>query len=129
MARSSTSSNRRPDVTNDYKERLEPRLLVAIENDDTDALYKIIEEAKSKDKLMENFLGMGLMRSSEKGKIAATRCLLEAGAKPDSTTGNRLSPLLRAVERDHVAIVQLLLEHKADPNVADKKGRTVCDSG
>jgi ankyrin repeat protein len=126
MARSSTSSNRRPEVTNDYKERLEPRLLRAIELDDAEALRNIIGEAKEKGQLTQSFLGIGLMRSSEKGKISATRFLLEQGARADgATTGKRLSPLMRAVEKDHVAIVQVLLEHKANPNVTDKDGRTV----
>jgi len=35
-----------------------------------------------------------------------------------------LSPLLRAVERNHIAIVHALLEHGASPETADKKGRT-----
>lgn len=64
------------------------------------------------------------MRSSEKGKINATRYLLAQGALPDSAGTNRLSPLLRAVERNHVAIVHMLLEHDASPETADKKGRT-----
>jgi ankyrin repeat protein len=108
----------------DHNERLEPQLLRAAENDDVDLLSKIIDAARIKNQLSENFLRIGLMRSSEKGKISTTQYLLAQGAKPDGAPGNRLSPLLRAVERNHIAIVQLLLEHGANPETADKKGRT-----
>lgn len=107
-----------------HNERLEPQLLRAAESDDVDLLGKIIDSARSKNQLSENFLRIGLMRSSEKGKIGTTQYLLAQGAKPDGAAGNRLSPLLRAVEKNHIAIVQLLLEHGANPETADKKGRT-----
>ena len=108
----------------DHNERLEPQLLRAAENDDVDVLSKIVDAARIKNQLSENFLRIGLMRSSEKGKISTTQYLLAQGAKPDGAPGNRLSPLLRAVERNHIAIVQLLLEHGANPETTDKKGRT-----
>jgi ankyrin repeat protein len=107
----------------DQNERLEPQLLRAAENDDVELLSKIIDAARIKNQLSDNFLRIGLMRSSEKGKINTTQYLLAQGAQPDGAPGNRLSPLLRAVERNHIAIVQLLLEH-ANPDTADKKGRT-----
>lgn len=99
-------------------------MLRAAEEDDTEVLRQIIETAKEKGQLNDNFLRIAMMRSSEKGKINATRYLLKQGARPDGAAGNRLSPLLKAVEKNHVGIVQLLLEHGADPNTADKQGRT-----
>lgn len=108
----------------DHNERLEPQLLRAAENDDIDALAKIVAAARTKNQLNENFLRIGLMRSSEKGKINATQYLLSQGAQPNGGSGNRLSPLLRAVERNHIAICQLLLAHGADRETRDKKGRT-----
>jgi ankyrin repeat protein len=107
-----------------HNERLEPQLLRAAESDDVDLLSKIIDSARSKNQLTENFLRIGLIRSSEKGKIGTTQYLLAQGAKPDGAAGNRLPPLLRAVEKNHIAIVSLLLEHGANPDIADKKGRT-----
>lgn len=107
-----------------HNERLEPQLLRAAESDDVDLLSKIIDSARSKNQLTENFLRIGLIRSSEKGKIGTTQYLLAKGAKPDGAAGNRLPPLLRAVEKNHIAIVSLLLEHGANPEIADKKGRT-----
>lgn len=118
------SLSRSSDGASDHHERLEPRLLRAAEEDDTEVLRQTIETAKEKGQLNDNFLRIAMMRSSEKGKINATRYLLKQGARPDGAAGNRLSPLLKAVEKNHVGIVRLLLEHGADPNTADKQGRT-----
>ena len=118
------SPSRSSDGASDHHERLEPRLLRAAEEGDTEVLRQIIETAKEKGQLNDNFLRIAMVRSSEKGKINATRYLLKQGARPDGAVGNRLSPLLKAVEKNHVGIVQLLLEHSADPNTADKQGRT-----
>lgn len=111
----------------DNADRLEPKLLRAVENDDIERLEIILALARTRDQFNENFLRIGLMRSSEKGKINATRFLLDKGALPDAGGGgggNRLSPLLRAVERNHIAIVHMLLEAGASPETSDKKGRT-----
>ena len=111
-------------MSTDHNERLEPQLLRAAENDDTDKLREIVDAARARNQLNENFLRIGLMRSSEKGGVEATRYLLSQGAKPNGADRNRLSPLLRAVERNHIAIVKLLLAHGADRDTKDKKGRT-----
>jgi len=108
----------------DHNDRLEPQLLRAAENDDTDKLREIVDAARTRNQLSENFLRIGLMRSSEKGRVEATQYLLSQGAKPNGADRNRLSPLLRAVERNHVAIVKLLLAYGADRDTKDKKGRT-----
>ncbi|CAL3973628.1 unnamed protein product [Diplocarpon coronariae] len=110
--------------SSDHNERLEPHLLRAAESNDVDKLRQIIDWAKQKNQLNENFLRIGLVRSAEKGKIGATQYLLAEGARPDGASGNRLSPLFKAVERNHIGIVHLLLEHGANAETADKKGRT-----
>jgi ankyrin repeat protein len=115
---------RRRSRSSDQNDRLEPQLLRAVETDDCDLLRQIIDEARIKGQLNENFLCIALMKSSEKGKIGATQYLLSQGAPPDGAVGNRLSPLLRAVQSNNIAIVQLLLAHGANPEAADKKGRT-----
>ena len=107
----------------DHTERLEPQLLRAAENDNTDKLRDLLESARHKGQLQEHHLRIALTRSSEKGKVSATKFLLSEGAPPDGAAGNRLSPLLRAVDRNHIAIVAALLEHGANPQTADKKGR------
>ncbi|KAJ5961290.1 Mg2+ transporter protein CorA-like/Zinc transport protein ZntB [Penicillium vulpinum] len=113
----------RSSVTSDSHERLEPRLLRAAESNDIDSLKNIITLAQEYNQLTDNFLRIGLMRSAERGCIAATEYLLTQGAKTD-VPSNRASPLLRAVERDHYEIVRLLLDHGASPDSADKEGRT-----
>ncbi|OCK85471.1 ankyrin repeat protein [Lepidopterella palustris CBS 459.81] len=121
MARSLSRSS---DGGSEQNERLEPRLLRAAENDNVELLRQIIETAKEKGQLSDNFLRIAVIRSSEKGKINATHFLLKQGARPDGASGSKSSPLLRAVDKNHVGIVQLLLEYGADPNAADKQGRT-----
>ncbi|CAD6500059.1 BgTH12-04164 [Blumeria graminis f. sp. triticale] len=108
-------------------QRLEPMLLRGAENDDVELLGETIECARKTHQLNQEFLLIGLMRSSEKNKFAATKYLLDQGAQSDEAIGKavkRLSPLLRAVERNNIEIVQLLLKYGANPDTADKKGRT-----
>ncbi|KAE8443266.1 hypothetical protein EG329_002054 [Mollisiaceae sp. DMI_Dod_QoI] len=110
--------------SSDHNERLEPHLLRAAQDDDVEKLRQIIETARTRKQLDENFLQKGLIRSSEKGKLGTTQFLLENGANPDGASGNRAPPLLKAVERNNIGIVHLLLKYGANPETADKKGRT-----
>ncbi|KAL1876715.1 hypothetical protein Plec18167_005123 [Paecilomyces lecythidis] len=119
MARSRSRST----VASDNNARLEPKLLRATEQDDTDALRHIIQEARSNGQFSDDFLRIGLMRSATRGCVAATQFLLSQGAKTD-VEGNQPTPLLRAVEKNHIRVVQLLLEYGASPETQDKKGRT-----
>lgn len=116
-------SRSRSSMTSDGNERLEPRLLRAAQNDDVESLRQVIALAHEYGQFSDNFLRVALMRSAERGSVAATEFLLSLGAKTD-VASNRLSPLLRAVERDHYPIVRLLLDHGASPDSADKEGRT-----
>ncbi|KAL2006448.1 hypothetical protein VTN00DRAFT_9116 [Thermoascus crustaceus] len=116
-------SRSRSSVASDSNDRLEPKLLRAAGNDDTEALKHILEAARENGQFSDNFLRIGLMRSCDKGSIRAMQYLLSQGAKTD-VESNRLSPLLRAVERNHVRVVQLLLDNGASPETRDKKGRT-----
>lgn len=111
--------------SSDHNERLEPHLLRAAQDDDVEKLRAILETARTRKQLDESFLQKGLIRSSERGKLAATEFLLENGASPDGAAGNRAPPLLKAVERNNIGIVHLLLKHGANPETADKKGRTL----
>ncbi len=115
MDESAERASRRTSRSSDHNERPEPQLLRAAEADDVNELRRVVEVARAKNLLNDNLLRIGLMRSAEKGKINATRYLLSEGAQPDGAPGNRLSPLLRAVEKNHIAIVHLLLQHNANP--------------
>ncbi|KAJ5490973.1 hypothetical protein N7539_002540 [Penicillium diatomitis] len=110
-------------MASDGHERLEPRLLRAAESDDVEALRKVVDLSRTYGQFGDNLLRVGLMRSAERGSAAATEYLLKLGAQAD-VTGNRLSPLLRAVERNHCQIVRLLLDFGASPESPDKDGRT-----
>ncbi|KAI9042984.1 ankyrin repeat protein [Aspergillus affinis] len=123
-------SRSRSSVASDNNDRLEPRLLRAVEHDDLDALRHVIAQARDNGQFSEGFLRVGLMRSCDRDKADATKYLLGLGARTDggantnANNNNRPSPLLRAVERNHPRIVQLLLEHGASAETRDKKGRT-----
>lgn len=116
-------SRSRSSIASDSHDRLEPRLLRAVEHDDLERLQQIVDLARENGQFNENFLRVGLMRSCERGSIAATQYLLSLGAKTE-VPSNRVAPLLRAVEHNHVRIVQLLLDYGASTETADKKGRT-----
>ena len=110
-------------IASDHCDRLEPRLLRAVENNDTDTIQQIVDTARKNGQLSDSFLRVGLLRSSERGCFKATEYLLKLGAKTD-VLSNRVSPLFRAVERNHVDVVRLLLESGASPETRNKKGRT-----
>jgi ankyrin repeat protein/Mg2+ and Co2+ transporter CorA len=116
-------SRSRSSVGSDQADRLEPRLLRAAENNDVETLRKILHSARAKGQFHPAFLSIGLLRAAERACVDATQYLLQEGAKVE-VTGNRTSPLFRAVERNHVQIVKLLLDHGASPEIRDKKGRT-----
>lgn len=113
----------RPSSITSENERLEPRLLRAAESNDVPSLQKILLLARDNNQLTDNFLRIALMRSAERSCLATTEYLLSQGAKTD-VASNRPSPLLRAVDRGHYDIVNMLLGAGASPNSADKEGRT-----
>jgi ankyrin repeat protein/Mg2+ and Co2+ transporter CorA len=144
-SRSLTSS------TNDaHNDRLEPRLLKACASDSLKEVRDVVVTARETGQLTDGFLRLGLLRACERGGIECVRYLLEVGALPDYSyntitnanananvqgNGNKVggggnagrvtsSPLLKAVERNHVRVVQILLDYGASPDSADRKGRT-----
>lgn len=122
MGRSpSRSSDGGASATN---ERIEPRLLKAIEEKKHDDAIAIIEQAKSKSQPHDHLLRIGLMRAAERGNIEIAEYLLKNGAKPDGAPGGRVSPLFKAIEKNHVSIVQLLLKYGGNVDAQDKQGRT-----
>ena len=58
-------------MASDGHDRLEPRLLRAAESDQVEVLQHIVELARDNGQLSDNFLRIGLMRSCERGSIAA----------------------------------------------------------
>ena len=49
---------------------------------------------------------------------------MKNGAKANGAPGGRVSPLLRAVEKNDIGIVRALLRYGGDVDVCDKRGRT-----
>jgi ankyrin repeat protein/Mg2+ and Co2+ transporter CorA len=105
--------------------RVEPRLLKAVEDQKHDNAIAIIEQAKANAQPVDHLLRIALMRAAERGNVFITEYLLKNGAKPDGAPGGRVSPLFKAVEKNHVAIVQLLLRFGGNVDAKDKQGRTV----
>lgn len=122
MGRSPSRSSDGAESANNV--RVEPRLLKAIEDGKHDDAIAIIEHAKARSQPLDHLLRIGLMRAAERGNSYITEYLLKNGAKPDGAPGGRISPLLKAVEKNQVTIVQLLLRFDGNVNVQDKQGRT-----
>ncbi|KAE8144480.1 ankyrin repeat-containing domain protein [Aspergillus avenaceus] len=124
-------SRSRSSVASDSHDRLEPRLLRAVEHDNIEALQIIVESAQETNQLNPDFLRLGITRSCERGSVTATQYLLGLCPKVYGTNDcltplidTRFSPLLRAVERNHGEIVPLLLDHGASLENTDRDGRT-----
>lgn len=56
--------------------------------------------------------------------IDAVSCLLDYGADPDKTFGNKTTPLYSAVTKGRIDIVKLLMEKGADASIGPKYGDT-----
>ncbi|KAF2750062.1 hypothetical protein M011DRAFT_229081 [Sporormia fimetaria CBS 119925] len=106
------SPSRSSDGGSQHQVRAEPRLLKAIDSPDTsDDAIAIIEYAKAHKQPYDHLLRIGLQRAAERGNTYVAEYLLKNGAKADGAAGGRVSPLLKAVEKNHLSTVQLLLKH------------------
>lgn len=105
-------------------DRLEPRLLRAVEADDLVRVKEIIQEARDVSYGNPYFLSIGLVRACDKNLVDVARLLLSEGADPNHVSGNRLPGLRRATESGYVEMAEALLDHGADREAGDKKGRT-----
>lgn len=61
-------------------------------------------------------LRQALVKVATKGNLKVLRLLLDSGADVHPKKDNELSPLFKAAEAGHLAIVLELLDHHADPN-------------
>ncbi|KAK4508717.1 hypothetical protein PRZ48_002456 [Zasmidium cellare] len=109
---------------NSNTDRLEPKLLRAVEANSIPDVQDIIQQAKAKGQCTETFLSIGLVRACDKALVDAARFLLLQGANPDYTSGNKPPSLLRAAEYGLKDIAETLIDHDANLEARDKKGRT-----
>lgn len=109
---------------NSNTDRLEPRLLRAVEANSIPDVQDLIQQAKARGQCTESFLSVGLVRACDKNLVNAARFLLSQGANPDYTSGNKPPSLLRAAEYGLKGITETLIDHDANLEARDKKGRT-----
>jgi uncharacterized protein len=64
-----------------------------------------------------------LLYAARQNDLGSARILLDAGANVNENAADGSSPLLVATINEHYALGKYLLEHGADPNAADDKGR------
>lgn len=73
-----------------------------------------------------NFRRTPLVYACESGNMAMVRTLIEAGASPDVSDSNGVTPLMQACRKKSKQIADYLINTAgANPNVADAKGKTV----
>ena len=60
-----------------------------------------------------------LMYAAREGAVEATRALADAGADVNLTDPEQTTALIRAIVNVHYDVAGVLLEHGADPNIAD----------
>jgi ankyrin repeat protein len=75
-------------------------------------LYEILEQCFPEDPIPRSLLGQHLAVNARYGNTAIVKILLDLGA-------DIYHALLRACEKGHVSVVDLLLNHGADPNVCE----------
>lgn len=107
--------------TND---RLEPRLLRAVEANDASSVKSLIQEARDISYKNPDFFSIGLIRACDKNQVDIARLLLSQGADPNYVRGNKLPSLRRATESGYIELAEALIDHGADQEAGDKKGRT-----
>lgn len=114
----------RSDASN--SDRLEPKLLRAVEANDVVQTKAVVDEARSSRQCSETFLSIGLARACDRNLVNVARFLLLAGANSNhvSPSGNKMPNLRRAAESGYNEIAELLIGHNADLEGRDKKGRT-----
>ncbi|EME48524.1 hypothetical protein DOTSEDRAFT_162092 [Dothistroma septosporum NZE10] len=112
-----------PSVQSD-SDRLEPKLVRAVEADSVPEVKEVIHQAQGRNQCTDVFLGVGLIKACDKNLPAVARFLLENGANPDYASANKPASLLRAADFGRKDIAEALIDHGANLEAGDKKGRT-----
>ncbi|XP_014292492.1 putative ankyrin repeat protein RF_0381 isoform X2 [Halyomorpha halys] len=100
-------------------------LHVAAENCKIEILANLLELPTSTPvDVKDKYHWTPLHKSSWFGCKQEATLLLMKGAKVDALTDTNLTPLIMAIGRKHLAVAELLLQHKADPNIKPNNGWT-----
>lgn len=99
-------------------------MLRAVEANDVVQAKSVIGEALATEQCDETILSTALTRACERDLIDVARFLLLAGANANHVSGSRMPNLRRAAELGLLDIARLLIDHNADVEARDKKGRT-----
>ena len=92
------------------------------EGDDLGAMQVLVETGK----VTPENLSLMLVRKHDWHDYEGVKYLLEHGADPNLKRGRGWHPLLHAIARDNdLAIIELLVDHRADPNVRDEGTSTI----
>lgn len=93
-------------------------------------ILKLLVEKGADTKITNRYGGVALIPAAEHGHVETVKYLLEnTDIEVDHVNNLAWTALLEAIilgtgSEDHIKVVKLLLEHGADPNLADGKGVT-----
>ena len=97
-------------------------LFIAVQNNDT-AILKLLISAGADVNIPLTEGTSPLCRAAYQGRVDVVKQLLQApGIQVDRTTGENVTALFFACQGPNKEIVELLLDKKADPNIADASG-------
>ncbi|MEO7971973.1 MAG: ankyrin repeat domain-containing protein [Thermoanaerobaculia bacterium] len=99
-------------------------LMTAAREDDTVAIAGLLRAGAEVDRVDRRQGWTPLLHAIHKSADEAAAALLAAGADPNSAGGGEVLPLFFAVMNGDPALVQLLLEHGADPRATISGGDT-----
>lgn len=116
------------------------KLVTAAQNDDIEAMKAALEAGANvnyqiKSSTWDGWFGKespdegysALHYSAQRGSLAGATLLVEKGADVNVKNAYQNTPLMLAVSGLHTSVVELLLSHKADPNVKNQWGSTALD--
>ncbi len=104
-------------------------LLVAAAHGQAEACAVLLERGAKVNGVVDAMKRSPLLVAAEHGDIETVRVLLDRGADVSAVDAQSQSVLVRAVlgESPTVALLQLLIEHGADPAQRDRRGKRAAD--
>jgi ankyrin repeat protein len=94
----------------------------ACNNEDLEKVKQCLRERPDDLNEPDNAGNTPLQIASLEGFVSIVRFLLESEAEVDTRNIDKETPLIDAVENGHLEVVRLLLEHGANPRLANSRG-------